>query len=128
MSETTKRSAFSWLTSIRRHYSNRFNLSPIRGTQEPIMTANDFSARDCAVKHNVYASVRRRDGVPQELFATYWRDVHATLCSRLPGLGFYVQQHFDRTHTANLWPLAHGVRPIRAVLDGSAELGFASLD
>jgi hypothetical protein len=92
------------------------------------MSTQDYSARDKAVRHNIYASVRRRDGVPHELFATYWRDVHATLCSRLPGLGFYVQQHFDRTHTANLWPLAHGVRPIRAVLDGSAELGFANFD
>ena len=92
------------------------------------MTANDFSARDCAVKHNVYASVRRRDGVPQELFASYWRDVHSTLCSRLPGLGFYVQQHFDRNRGANLWPIAEGVRRINAVLDGSAELGFANRD
>jgi hypothetical protein len=41
-------------------------------------------------------------------------------------LGFYVQQHFDRNHTANLWPVAGGVRKIGAVLDGSAELGFAS--
>jgi hypothetical protein len=92
------------------------------------MSAQDFSARDKAVRHNIYASVRRREGVPHDLFAAYWRDVHATLCSRLPGLGFYVQQHFDRNHIANLWPLADGVRPIKAVLDGSAELGFANLD
>lgn len=44
----------------------------------------------------MYASVRRRDGVSHEHFTTYWRDVHSTLCSRLPGLGFYVQQHFER--------------------------------
>jgi hypothetical protein len=92
------------------------------------MSTQDYSDRDKAVRHNIYASVRRRDGVPHEMFASYWRDVHATLCSRLPGLGFYVQQHFDRNHTANLWPLADGVRPIKAVLDGSAELGFANLD
>jgi EthD domain len=91
------------------------------------MSAPDYSQRDKAVRHNIYASVRRRDGLPHELFATYWRDVHSTLCSRLPGLGFYVQQHFDRNHTANLWPIADGVRPIRAVLDGSAELGFANI-
>jgi hypothetical protein len=88
----------------------------------------DYSDRDKAVRHNVYASVRRRDGLPVELFANYWRDVHSTLCSRLPGLGFYVQQHFDRNHTANLWPVADGVRRIEAVLDGSAELGFACLE
>jgi hypothetical protein len=87
----------------------------------------DYSDRDKVVRHNVYASVRRRDGLPADLFANYWRDVHSTLCSRLPGLGFYVQQHFDRNHTANLWPIADGVRRIEAVLDGSAELGFANL-
>jgi hypothetical protein len=92
------------------------------------MPAQDYAERDNAVRHNVYASVRRRDGLPHDLFAFYWRDVHATLCSRLPGLGFYVQQHFDRGHTANLWPLAPGVRVIDAILDGSAELGFSSLE
>ncbi|WP_086386822.1 EthD domain-containing protein [Caballeronia sordidicola] len=92
------------------------------------MTAQDFSSRDDVVNHNVYASVRRRDGLPQELFANYWRDVHATLCSRLPGLNFYVQQHFDRNHYANFWPMAEGVRRINAKLDGSAELGFANLE
>jgi hypothetical protein len=90
------------------------------------MSTTDYSARDKRVRRNVYASVRRRDGLPQHLFANYWRDVHATLCSRLPGLDFYVQQHFDRDHTANLWPVADGVRCISAILDGSAELGFAS--
>lgn len=89
------------------------------------LPATDYSNRDRLVRHNVYVSVRRRDGLPGELFATYWRDVHATLCSRLPGLGFYVQQHFDRNHTADLWPIGQGVARIAAVLDGSAELGFA---
>ncbi len=88
----------------------------------------DYSARDAVVRRNVYASVRRRDGLPQDMFANYWRDVHATLCSRLPGLGFYVQQHFDRDHNADLWPIAEGVRRITATLDGSAELGFSSLE
>jgi EthD domain len=92
------------------------------------MPRPDYSARDKTVKHNVYASVRRRDGVSQERFANYWRDVHSTLCSRLPGLGFYVQQHFDREGGANLWPIADGVGRIDAVLDGSAELGFANAE
>lgn len=91
------------------------------------MSTADYSVRDAAVRHNIYASVRMRDGVPREMTQTYWRDVHSTLCSRLPGLGFYVQQHFDRDRTGNLWPVADGVRRINAVLDGSAELGFASL-
>ncbi len=92
------------------------------------MSPIDYSARDKVVRHNVYASVRRRNGLPHEAFADYWRDVHATLCSRLPGLGFYVQQHFARDGGANLWPVAAGVREINAVLDGSAELGFCSSD
>jgi hypothetical protein len=92
------------------------------------MSTIDYSQRDENVRHSVYASVRKRDGLPYELFANYWRDVHSTLCSRLPGLGFYVQQHFDRDHTANLWPVADGVRRIAAILDGSAELGFASME
>ncbi len=72
--------------------------------------------------------MRRRDGVPHDQFTHYWRDVHSTLCSRLPGLGFYVQQHFDREGGTNLWPVADGVRRIGAVLDGSAELGFANAE
>jgi hypothetical protein len=90
------------------------------------MPRPDYSARDKVVKHNIYASVRRREGVSHERFGHYWRDVHSTLCSRLPGLGFYVQQHFDREGGANLWPIANGVNRINAVLDGSAELGFAN--
>jgi hypothetical protein len=92
------------------------------------MPRPDYSARDQTVKHNIYASVRRRDGLSHERFASYWRDVHSTLCSRLPGLGFYVQQHFDREGGANLWPMADGVSRIDATLDGSAELGFANAD
>ena len=92
------------------------------------MARIDYSERDKVVRQNVYASVRKRDGLPHDLFANYWRDVHATLCSRLPGLHFYVQQHFDRNHNANLWPTADGVARVEAVLDGSAELGFADSD
>ncbi|MES3100582.1 EthD domain-containing protein [Sphingomonas faeni] len=69
-----------------------------------------------------------RDGLPRDMAYHYWRDVHSTLCSRLPGLGFYVQQHFDRDRTAHLWPAADGVRPMTAMLDGAAELGFASVE
>lgn len=91
------------------------------------MHPTDFADRDKVVKHNIYASVRRREGLPHEAFANYWRDVHSTLCSRLPGLNFYVQQHFDRDHYANLWPLPDAMARIDTRLDGSAELGFANV-
>lgn len=39
---------------------------------------------------NSYTTVRRRERVPQDLFAHYWRDVHGPLCARLPGLDHYV--------------------------------------
>ena len=35
------------------------------------MSPNDYSARDRAIHHNVYASVRRRDGLPHEVFVNY---------------------------------------------------------
>ncbi|RYE94853.1 MAG: hypothetical protein EOO75_00870 [Myxococcales bacterium] len=86
----------------------------------------DFSARDATIRHLTYTPLRRRDGVPHELFEAYWRDVHGPLCARLPGLGFYVQHHFARAHSSNLWPLPPGARPMDVVLDGMVEIGFAS--
>lgn len=85
----------------------------------------DFSGRDDAIRHLTYTPLRRREGVPHELFDAYWRDVHGPLCARLPGLGYYVQHHFDRRRSANLWPLPAGVERMDAVLDGMVEIGFA---
>lgn len=74
---------------------------------------------------NSYTTVRRRERVPHEVFAHYWRDVHGPLCARLPGLGHYVQYHFDRDQDAHLWPLDHGIRDIpHYELDGMVEIGF----
>ncbi|WP_420994184.1 hypothetical protein ACKI2N_009515 [Cupriavidus sp. 30B13] len=84
-----------------------------------------YGQRDAAIRCQTYSPVRRRDGVPHELFALYWRDVHGPLCARLPGLGFYAQHHFSRERRANLWPLASGVRGLDIVLDGAVEIGFA---
>jgi hypothetical protein len=76
---------------------------------------------------NSYTTVKRRERVPHDIFATYWRDVHGPLCSRLPGLGLYIQHHFSRTQDAHLWPFAEGVREIADYeLDGGVEIGFAS--
>ena len=68
----------------------------------------------------------RREAVPHELFATYWRDVHGPLCARIPGLGWYVQNHFNREQDAHLWPSVEGVTPFpNYVLDGGVEIGFS---
>lgn len=49
------------------------------------------------IEINSYTTVKRRERVPHDIFATYWRDVHGPLCSRLPGLGLYIQHHFRET-------------------------------
>jgi hypothetical protein len=75
---------------------------------------------------NSYTTVKRRERVPHEIFAHYWRDVHGPLCSRLPGLGLYIQHHFSRNQDAHLWPLADGISEIPDYeLDGGVEIGFA---
>lgn len=88
----------------------------------------DFSVRDDHIRHLTYTPLTRRSGVPQDAFDAYWRDVHGPLCARLPGLGYYVQHHFDAARDANLWPLPDGVAAMTVVLDGMVEIGFASRD
>jgi hypothetical protein len=79
------------------------------------------------IEINSYTTVKRRERVPHEIFAHYWRDVHGPLCSRLPGLGLYIQHHFSRNQDAHLWPLAEGIKEIAEYeLDGGVEIGFAS--
>ncbi|MEN2787332.1 hypothetical protein ACFOKI_05395 [Sphingomonas qilianensis] len=69
----------------------------------------------------------RRPRVPHEIFATYWRDVHCPLCSRIPGLGWYVHNHLNRQQDAYLWPTLDGIAPFADYeLDGGVEIGFAS--
>ncbi|MFI0473155.1 EthD domain-containing protein [Halomonas sp. HMF6819] len=89
----------------------------------------DFSERDIPVAINTYTTVLRRQRVPHELFATYWRDVHGPLCSRLPGLAWYTQTHFHREQDDHLWPAIEGVQAFpNYALDGGVEIGFASAD
>ncbi len=89
----------------------------------------DFSDRDRSVVANTYTTVRRREAVPHPTFAAYWRDVHGPLCSRIDGLGWYVQHHFAREHDDHLWPSLDGVAPLPGyVLDGAVEIGFLSTD
>ena len=89
----------------------------------------DFGARDRAIVANTYTTVLRRDTVAHDTFAAYWRDVHGPLCSRIDGLGWYVQHHFTRNHDGHLWPPVAGVTPEPGyVLDGAVEIGFLSAD
>jgi hypothetical protein len=86
----------------------------------------NYADRDAAIAINTYTTVLKRPQVPHEVFATYWRDVHGPLCSRVPGLAWYVQYHLDREHDAHLWPAQEGIVPFpNYVLDGGVEIGFA---
>jgi len=88
--------------------------------------SEEYSARDAAIAINTYTTVLKRPQVPHEVFATYWRDVHGPLCSRVPGLAWYVQYHLDREQDAHLWPAQEGIAPFPDyVLDGGVEIGFA---
>ena len=92
-----------------------------------ISTTNDYAERDAGIAINSYTTVLRRPSVPHDVFATYWRDVHGPLCSRIPGLGWYVQNHFNREQDAHLWPAIEGIAVFDDYpLDGGVEIGFAS--
>jgi hypothetical protein len=87
----------------------------------------DYANRDAAIAINTYTTVLKRLQVPHEVFATYWRDVHGPLCSRMPGLAWYVQYHLNREQDAHLWPAQEGIAPFPDyVLDGGVEIGFAN--
>jgi hypothetical protein len=91
--------------------------------------ANDYAHRDAAIAVNSYTTVRRRGAVPHDRFAAYWRDVHGPLCSRIPGLGWYVQHHFARQRDAHGWPASDGVPALDGyLLDGAVEIGFGSTE
>ncbi|MGW8280068.1 hypothetical protein ACWGK7_11295 [Sphingomonas aurantiaca] len=92
-----------------------------------VSTTTDYAARDANIAINSYTTVLRRPRVPHDVFATYWRDVHGPLCSRIPGLAWYVQNHLDREQDAHLWPVIDGIAPFADYeLDGGVEIGFAS--
>ncbi len=92
-----------------------------------VSTTTDYATRDNSITINSYTTVLRRPRVPHDVFATYWRDVHGPLCSRIPGLGWYVQHHLDREQDAHLWPAIDGIAPFADYeLDGGVEIGFAS--
>lgn len=95
----------------------------------PTPSAPDLGARDGSIAVNSYTTVVGRRSVPESAFRAYWRDVHGPLCSRLPGLGYYVQHHFSRRQDAHLWPSAEGLEPLPGYeLDGAVEIGWASAE
>ncbi|MDB5971655.1 MAG: hypothetical protein JWQ90_4105 [Hydrocarboniphaga sp.] len=82
-----------------------------------------------SVSHAVSAEVttiallQRRQGMSDELFTAYWRDVHGMLATRIPGFLSYVQNHTERYGSApDAAPGADGEAPI--VLDGFAEVSY----
>jgi hypothetical protein len=92
-----------------------------------LSTTIDYAERDAGIVINSYTTVLRRPRVPHDVFATYWRDVHGPLCSRIPGLGWYVQNHFSREQDAHLWPAIDGISAFADYeLDGGVEIGFYS--
>lgn len=92
-----------------------------------VSLTTDYAARDASIAINSYTTVLRRPRVPHDVFATYWRDVHGPLCARIPGLGWYVQNHLNREQDAHLWPVVDGIEPFPDYeLDGGVEIGFAS--
>jgi hypothetical protein len=92
-----------------------------------LVTDADLSARDAPIRINSYTTVLRRAGVVHQAFDDYWRDVHGPLCARIPGLAWYVQNHFSREQDSHLWPVVGDVTPFPGyVLDGGVEIGFAS--
>ena len=46
------------------------------------MVMQNYTARDETIRVNSYTIVLRRNLIPHEVFASYWRDVHGALCSR----------------------------------------------
>ena len=97
-------------------------------TSTALPLGRDYGARDANIRCLTYSPVQKLTGLPLDTFAAYWRDVHGPLCSRLPGLGYYIQFHFSRTKTANLWPRLEGVENIDFPLDGAVEIGFPNND
>jgi hypothetical protein len=93
-----------------------------------LMNTTNFAARDEQIRCLSYGVMRKLTGLPQDLFAGYWRDVLGPLLARLPGVGYYVQHHFLPSHRAHLWPLPDGISRMDVVLHGAVEVGFADID
>ncbi len=63
--------------------------------------------------------ITRKAGMPVEEFQRYWRETHAPIVERIPGLRRYVQSHVR--------PELYG-RDTPPAYDGAAELWFDGLE
>jgi len=61
----------------------------------------------------------RKQGMTPDAFRKYWREVHAPIASRMPGLRRYVQQD-----VAAVLGLLGGATPAEGQADGVAEVSF----
>jgi len=87
-------------------------------------TPINYASRDEFIQSGVFFYSVKNPELSQEMFANYWRDIHGPLASRLPGLGYYVQQHYSAERVPHLWP--EGVKRMDLELSGMAEIGFAN--
>ena len=90
----------------------------------------DYAKRDEAAKCSFYVLLYKRNGITQDLFDDYWRDIHGAVCARLPGQFQYWQFHVAH-NVGGMFPAIKGVdimSPPQSQFDGIAELTHKSVD
>lgn len=94
------------------------------------MRRNDYSKRDENGVVVLYAPLWKRNGISLNTFDDYWSNVHAPVCSRLPGQHQYWQYHVAHDE-GGIWPQVESIlydTPENEQFDGIAELTFKSDD
>lgn len=81
------------------------------------------SKPEAAAEITTVALLQRRQGLSDELFSAYWRDVHGVLAARITGFWSYTQNHVKR-HGPQAKPALSVEPPIE--MDGFAEVCFLS--
>ncbi len=75
-------------------------------------------------------TLKRKKGVPLDLFHTYWRDVHGPIAARIPGMHDYYQHHLAYDE-GGAWQFVPGINydfPEADRFDGLGEGTFATED
>ncbi|MEA5574983.1 nuclear transport factor 2 family protein [Anabaena sp. UHCC 0451] len=88
----------------------------------------DYSARDQKGKVAFYVLLWKRQGISEELFDKYWKNVHGPVCARLPGQHQYWQFRVNHNQ-GGFCPQIPGLdytTDSEDNFDGIAELTFAS--